>query len=85
VTQPDDYYQDLIPAQHPSVDFETLMDAAGHEIGFVNLRTARARGDWLGGRFVASALYLVPEEAEWSKALDALFFIRTQEPRRRAR
>jgi len=85
VTQPDDYYQDLIPAQHPSVDFETLMDAAGHEIGFVNLRTARARGDWPGGRFVASALYLVPEEAEWSKALDALFFIRTQEPRRRAR
>lgn len=85
VTQPDDYYQNLIPAQHPSADFETLMDAAGHQIGFVNLRAARAHGDWPGGRFVARALNLVPEEAEWSKALDALLFIRTQEPRRRAR
>ena len=85
VTGADDYYQDLISGQHPSVDFETLMNAAGHEIGFVNLRTARSRGDWLGGRFVASALYLVPEEAEWSSALDALLFIRTQEPRTRAR
>ena len=85
VTQPDDYYQDLIPDQHPSFDFEMLMDAAGYEIGFVNLRSARASGDWPGGRFVARALYLVPEEAEWSRALDALLFIRTQEPRRRAR
>ncbi|MGH9237914.1 MAG: erythromycin esterase family protein [Vicinamibacterales bacterium] len=50
VTGADDYYQDLIPSQHPSVDFETLMNAAGHEIGFVNLRMARSRGDWLGGR-----------------------------------
>jgi erythromycin esterase len=83
VTQPEDYTQDLIPAQHPSIDFETLMEAAGHQFGFVNLRTARARGDWLGGRFVASPLYLVPEDAEWSKALDGLLFIRTQEPRRR--
>ncbi len=37
------------------------MDAAGHPLAFVNLRAARARGDWLGGRFVASALYLMPE------------------------
>lgn len=61
------------------------MAAAGHDIAFVNLRVARARDEWLGGHFVANALYLVPEEAEWSKALDALLFIRTQEPRRRGR
>lgn len=85
VTGAHDYYQDLIPGQHPSVDFETLMDTAGHEIGFVDLRAARSRGDWLGGRFVASPLHLLPEEAEWSSALDALLFIRTQEPRTRAR
>ncbi|MCA1634441.1 MAG: erythromycin esterase family protein [Acidobacteria bacterium] len=85
LTQPDGYDQDVIPGQHSLSEFETMMDAAGHQMAFVNLRAARARGDWLGGRFVASALYLMPEEAEWSKALDALFFIRTQEPRRRAR
>lgn len=82
LTVPDEYDQDVIPGQHPAVDFETLMDAAGHEIGFVDLRAARQRGDWIGGRFVASPLYLMPEEAEWSRALDALFFIRTQQPRR---
>lgn len=82
LTVPDEYDQDVIPGQHPAFDFETLMDAAGHEIAFVDLRAARQRAEWIGGRFVASALYLMPEEAEWSRALDALLFIRTQEPRR---
>lgn len=82
LTVPDEYDQDLIPEQHAAFDFETLMDAAGHEIAFVDLRAARQRGDWIGGRFVASALYLMPEEAEWSRALDAFLFIRTQQPRR---
>jgi erythromycin esterase-like protein len=85
ITQPEDYYQSVIPNQHPGDAFETLMAAAGHDIAFVDLRAARQRNDWLGGRFVANALYLVPEEAEWSRALDALLFIRTQEPRRRGR
>jgi erythromycin esterase len=85
ITQPADYYQSVIPDQYPDDGFETLMAAAGHEIAFVNLREARERNVWLGGRFVANALYLVPENAEWSRALDALLFIRTQQPRRRAR
>jgi erythromycin esterase len=84
VTGADDYYQDLIPAQSALVDFETLMNAAGHSMAFVNLRTARARGDWLGGRFIARLLYLVPDDAEWSRGLDGLLFIRTQQPRTRA-
>jgi erythromycin esterase-like protein len=83
ITQPDDYYQSVIPNQDPRYSVEELMDAAGHDIAFVNLRTARDQNEWLGGRFVAHALYLIPEEAEWSRALDALLFIRTQEPRRR--
>ena len=85
VTGEDDYYQDLMPAQHPSLDFETLMDAANFQFGFVDLRSARRRGDWPGGRFAARPLYLIAEEAEWSAALDALLFIRTQEPRTRVK
>ena len=61
------------------------MAAAGHDLAFVNLRRAREQGQWLGRAFVSNALYLVPEEADWSRALDALLFIHTQEPRRRMR
>lgn len=85
IAQPDDYYQSVIPDQHPGDAFESLMAAAGHEIAFVNLRDAREQHAWLGGRFVANALYLVPEDAEWSRALDGLLFIRIQQPRRSAR
>lgn len=81
----DDYYQDLIPEQLGSAEFETLMSNVGHEYAFIDLRTARTRNSWLGGRFITSALHLVPEEAEWSLALDALLFIRTQDPRTRSR
>lgn len=84
ITQPEDYYQSVIPNQHAGDSFETLMAAAGHDVAFVNLRSARERNEWLGGRFLANALYLVPEESEWSRALDALLFIGTQEPRRPA-
>jgi erythromycin esterase len=85
VTGADDYYQDLMPAQYPPVDFETLMDAAGFRIGFVDLRSAQRRGDWPGGRFAARPLYLITEEADWSAALDALLFIRDQQPRTRVK
>lgn len=84
ITQPDEYFQSVIANQALSESFESLMAAAGHEIAFVNLRTAREQHAWPGGRFTSNALYLVPEEAEWSRVLDALLFIRTQEPRLRA-
>ena len=85
VTQPDGVDQDLIPDQHDGPEFEELMDAAGRTVAYVNLRRARAAGAWPGGTFTANALYLMPETAVWSGALDALLFIRTQEPRRRSR
>lgn len=85
ITQPEDYYQSVIPNQHPDDALESLMAAAGHDHAFLDLRGARAQNQWPGGRITTNALYLVPQEAEWSKALDALLFIRTQEPRRRAR
>ncbi|MEE9230065.1 MAG: erythromycin esterase family protein [Acidobacteriota bacterium] len=83
VTLPDGFDQDVVPDQHPSFEFEELMDAAGHELAYVNLREGRARHQWLGGSFVASLLYLRPQQATWSDVLDAVFFIRTQEPSRR--
>jgi len=83
LTLPDGFDQDVIADQHPSLEFEELMDTAGHEFAYVNLRNARARGEWLGGPFVASLLYLMPELAAWSDTVDAILFIRTQEPSRR--
>ncbi len=83
LTQPDDIDQDVIPEQHSLFEFESMMNAAGHELAFVNLRHAPENGAWLHKPFTTSAIYLMPEEAEWSKALDGLFFIRTQTPRRK--
>jgi erythromycin esterase len=92
VSLPDGFDQDVVPDQHPSFEFEELMpsfefeelmNAAGHELAYVNLREGRARHQWLGGSFVASLLYLMPQQATWSDVLDAVFFIRTQEPSRR--
>lgn len=83
LTQPEGFDQDIVPDQHPSFEFEELMKAAGHELAYVNLREARARDEWLGGAFLARPLYLMPEQAVWSEVVDALFFIRTQEPRRK--
>lgn len=80
--QPEEQQQSIVPDQHPASEFEELMDAAGHELAWVNLRDARGRGHWLGGAFLARPLF-VSEHAPWSEVLDALFFIRTQEPSRR--
>lgn len=83
VTQPDDIDQDVIPAQRSLFEFESMMNAAGRQSAFVNLRTPPKNADWLRGRFAASAIYLMPQEADWGNVLDGLFFIRTQEPRRK--
>ncbi|MBI3669178.1 MAG: erythromycin esterase family protein [Acidobacteria bacterium] len=74
--------QDVVADQDPSFEFEELMDAAGYKFGFVNLRRAREAGQWLGGTFAARPLFQT-YRAPWSEVLDALFFIRTQEPSRR--
>lgn len=83
LTLPDGFDQDVIPDQHPSFELEELMEAAGLDLAYLNLRKARASGQWLGGPFVASLLYLMPEQATWSDTVDAILFIRTQEPSRR--
>ncbi len=56
------------------------MDAAGHTLGWVNLRETSARDVWLGGAFWARPLFLKAGQAPWSDVFDALFYIRTQEP-----
>ncbi|HYN83317.1 MAG TPA: erythromycin esterase family protein [Gemmatimonadaceae bacterium] len=81
--QPEEQQQSLVPDQHPAFEFEELMDAAGHELAWVNLREARGRQQWPGGAFLARPLFHISEHAPWSEVLDALFFIRTQEASRR--
>ena len=73
--------QNVVADQDPSFEFEELMNAAGFKFGFVNLRRAREAGQWLGGTFAARPLFQT-YRASWSDVLDALFFIRTQEPSR---
>lgn len=77
------FREDIAADQHPSFEFEELMNAAGHQLAWVNLRTARSARHWLGGAFLARPVDSVTELAPWNEVLDALFFIRTQEPTRR--
>jgi erythromycin esterase len=79
----DGFRQDVTADQHPSFEFEELMNAAGHELAWVSLRTARVAGSWLGGAFLARPVSSATERAPWSEVMDAVFFIRTQEPNRR--
>lgn len=74
--------QNIMADQDPSFEFEELMNAAGYKFGFVNLRKAREKGQWLGGTFAAQPLFQT-YVAPWSEVLDALFFIQTQEPSRK--
>lgn len=83
VTQPGDVQQDLVADADPAVEFEELMATTGYQFAFVDLRAARTAGTWLSGSFVARPMYFRPERAPWSRVLDALVFIHTQEPSRR--
>jgi len=81
--QPEEQQQSIAPDQHPAFEFEELMDAAGHNLAWLNLRRARSTGEWLGGSFLARPILHTTERAPWSEVLDALFFIRVQQPSRR--
>lgn len=83
VTQPEEQEQDIVADAHPSFEFEELMDAAGHQFAFVDLRSACRAGNWLGGSFIARPMYFRPERAPWCNVLDALVFVHTQEPSKR--
>ncbi len=81
ITSPSLPTWDIVPDQHPATEFEELMVAAGHELAIVDLRGARKSGAWPGGSFLARPL-LYSWTSRWSEYLDAIFFIRTQEPSR---
>ncbi len=72
----------IVTDQHPLLEFEQLMEAAGFEHALVDLRKAAREGSWLGGSFLARPVMHHTEERRWSDILDALLFVREQEPRR---
>ena len=83
VTQPDDFIFTIVPDQDQRLEFEEIMKSLGHRFALVDLREAKKAKSWLGGEFVARPLRHTAESAEWSKVLDALFFIKEQEPSRK--
>jgi len=74
----------IIADQHPLPEFEELMAAAGREYGLLDLRRPAAQGTWAGGEFLARPIGHTTESAVWRDLLDALLFVREQEPRRNA-
>lgn len=77
-------YQDdrksIVPDQHILPEFEELMEAAGFEYGFLDIRQTAHDGYWTSIPFPARAAFgHVTEEKKWNEILDAFFFIRNQE------
>jgi|GEM_PF-1504143 len=72
----------IVTDQHLLPELEQLMEATGIDHAFVDLREAVREGTWLGGTFPARPNFHHTEERRWSDVLDALFFVREQEPRR---
>jgi erythromycin esterase len=75
----------IVTDQHLMPEFEELMEAAGFDHAVVDLREAAREGTWLGGSFLARPNMHFTEQRIWSEVLDALFFVREQEPRRQVR
>lgn len=75
--------QHVMVDQDPLPEFEELMEAAGFEQALLDLRRAKADRNWTAGGFRARPDGHLTEERVWSRALDALLFIREQrQPRR---
>ena len=81
-TQPDDLVFTIVSDQHTGPEFEEMMRATGRNFALVNLREAARARSWLGGSFLARPLLHITERAPWSRVLDAIFFVRNQEPSR---
>lgn len=75
--------REIVADQHPLPEFEELMAAAGFDYGLVDLRRAAAERSWAGGEFLARPHWHTTITAVWSDLLDALFFVREQEPSQR--
>ncbi|HEY0669890.1 MAG TPA: erythromycin esterase family protein [Sphingobacteriaceae bacterium] len=59
---------------------ENLLDAAGFQYAFINLKNPPKGGEWLKGRFRCRYYGGPGSEAEWHKAADAIFYIRRFSP-----
>ena len=70
----------IVPDQHPLPEFEELMSAAGFDYGLLDLRRARAEGNWAGEEFLARPFIYTTTPAVWSELFDALLFIREHQP-----
>jgi len=65
--------------QHESIEMEELLNAAGFNYGFLDLRRAREGGEWLKTPIMSRPLGNKAALRNWSEALDALFFLREQQ------
>jgi erythromycin esterase len=75
--------REIIADQDSLPEFEELMVAAGFDHGFLDLRRAAAEGSWVGDEFPARPVGHTTYSAVWSDVLDALLFIREQQPGQR--
>ena len=73
--------REIVPDQDPLPEVEELIAAAGLDYGLLDLRRAAAKGSWAGGEFLARPIGHTTYPRVWSDALDALLFVREQEPR----
>lgn len=75
--------REIVVDQNPLPELEELVAATGLRYGFLDLRRV-ADGSWLRGEFLARPAGHTTIAARWSDLLDALVFVREQEPRRSA-
>lgn len=72
--------REIVADQHPDPEFEELMAAGGFDYGILDLRREAVGGSWAAGEFLARPHGHTTIPAVWSDLLDALFFVREQEP-----
>jgi erythromycin esterase len=65
--------------QHPSIEMEELLNAAGFDYAFLDLHTSRKGGGWLKTPIRSRPLGNHAGLRNWTEALDAMFFIREQQ------
>lgn len=74
--------REIVEDQHPRPELEELMAAAGFDYGLLDLRHTPGKESWARGEFPARPHDHTTHSAVWSEALDAVLFIREQEPAR---
>jgi erythromycin esterase-like protein len=69
--------------QHPSIEMEELLNAAGFNYAFLNFRSPRKGGDWLKTPIRSRPLGNEAVLRDWTQVMDGIFFIREQQPNTR--